>query len=233
LQGKIQEKEKPEYTVLDEINEKVIPKVPENQNVQQHEQQVPQNHASVVRRYTRLSRPPERYSPSLYYLLLTDSGEPKCYEEAMQVDTKKKWERGMKDEMDSLVNNQTWDLVQFPAGKRTLQNKWVYKLKEEDGGKKRYKARLVVKGFAQKKCIDFDETFSPVVKMTSIRTILCLMAIEYFHLEQLDVKTTFLLGDLEEDIYMHQPQGYEVKGKDNLVCRLKKRLYGLKQAPRQ
>jgi hypothetical protein len=83
--------------------------------------------------------------------LLTDSSEPKCYEEAMQVDTKKKWEQGMKEEMDSMVNNWTWDLVQVPAGKRALQNKWVYKLKEEDGGKKRYKARLVVKGFAQRK----------------------------------------------------------------------------------
>jgi hypothetical protein len=168
----------------------------------------------------------------LYYLLLTDSGEPECYEEAMQVDTKKKWEQGMKEEMDSLVNNQTWDLVKLPAGKKELQNKWVYKLKEEDGGKKRYKARLVVKGFAQKKCIYFDEIFSPVVKMTSIMTILSLVAVEYLHLEQLDVKTTFLHGDLEEEIYMQQPQGYEIKGKENLVCRLKKRLCGIKKAPR-
>jgi hypothetical protein len=133
---------------------------------------------------------------------LTDSGEPECYEEAMQVDTKKKWEQGMKEEMDSLENNQTWDLVQFPAGKRALQNKWVYKLKEEDGGEKRYKARLVVKGFAQTKGIYFDEIFSPIVKMTSIRTILSLVVVEYLHLEQLDVKTTFLHGDLEEEIYM-------------------------------
>ena len=77
----------------------------------------------------------------------------------MQVDTKKKWEQGMEEEMDSLVNNQTQDLVQFPAGKTSLQNKWVYKLKEEYGGKNLYKARLVVKGFAQKKGIDFDEIF--------------------------------------------------------------------------
>jgi len=139
----------------------------------------------------------------------------------------------MEKEMDSLMHNQTWDLVRLPAGKTTLQNKWVYRLKEEDGGRKRYKARLVVKGFAQKKGIDFDEIFSPVVKMTSIRTILSLMAVEDLHLEQLDVKTTFLHGDLEEEIYMQQPQGYEVKGKEKLVCRLKKSLYGLKQAPRQ
>jgi hypothetical protein len=100
----------------------------------------------------------------LYYLLLTDSGEPECYEEAMQVDSKKKWEKGMKEEMDSFVNNQTWDLVQFPAGKRELQNKWVYKLKEEDGGRKRYKARLVVKEFAEKKGIYFDEIFFLLLK---------------------------------------------------------------------
>ena len=108
----------------------------------------------------------------------------------------------MNEEIDSLVRNQTWDLVEFPAGKRALQNKWVYSLKEEDGGKKRYKDRLVVKGFAQKKSIDFDEIFSPVFKMTSIRTILSIVAVEYLHLQQLDVKTTFILGDLEEQIYM-------------------------------
>jgi hypothetical protein len=119
------------------------------------------------------------------------------------------------------------------VGKRALQNKWVYKLKEEDGGEKQYKARLVVKGFAQKKGIGFDEIFSHVVNMTSIRTILSLVVVEDLHLEQLDVKTSFLHGDLEEEIYMQQPRGYEVKGKENLVCKLKKSLYGLKQAPRQ
>ena len=100
----------------------------------------------------------------------------------MHVETKKKWEEAMKEEMDSLVNNHTWDLVQLPAGKRELHNKWVYRLKEEYGGKKRYTARLVVKRFAQKKGIDFDEIFSRVVKMTSIRTILSIVAVEYLHL---------------------------------------------------
>jgi hypothetical protein len=124
-------------------------------------------------------------------------------------------------------------LVQLPIGKGALQNKWVYRLKEEDGGKKRHKDRLLVKGFSQNKGTYFDEIFSPIVKMTSIRTILSLVAIEDLHLEQLDVKTTFLHGDLEEEIYMQHPYGYEVKGKENLVCRMKKILYGLKQAPRQ
>ena len=133
---------------------------------------------------------------------MTGSGEPECYEEAMQVETRKKWEQGMNEEMDSLVRNWTWDLVQFPTKKMAPQNKWVYRLKEEDGGKKRYKARFFVKGFAQKKGIDFDEIFSLLVKMTSIRTILSLVEIEDLNLKQLDVKTTFLYGDLEEEIYM-------------------------------
>jgi hypothetical protein len=111
LQGKKQEKQKQECTVLDEITEKEIPKELRNQKVQQQEQKVPRTPASVVRKSTRLSIPPERYSPSLYYLLLIDYSEPECYEEIMQVDTKRKWEQGMKEEMDSLVNNHIWDLV--------------------------------------------------------------------------------------------------------------------------
>jgi len=133
---------------------------------------------------------------------LTDSSEPECCEEAVQVETRKKWEQAMKEEMDFLAHNQTWNLFRLPADKTTLQNKWVYKLKEEDGGKHWYKARLVVKGFAQKKGIDFDEIFFLVVKMTSIRTILSLVAVEDLYLEQLDVKIAFLHGDLEEEIYM-------------------------------
>ena len=107
----------------------------------------------TVRRSTRQSRPPERFSPSFYSILLTDAGELECYDEAMQVDTKIQWESTMKDEMDSLLKNKTWDLCKLPAGKRALQNKWVYRFKEEDGGKKIFKARLVVKGFAWKSAL--------------------------------------------------------------------------------
>ena len=89
----------------------------------------------------------------------------------------------MEEEMDSLMHNQTWDLVRLPTGKSTLQNKWVYRLKEEDGRKQMYKARLVVKGFAQKKGIDFDEIFFPVVEMTSIKTMLSLVVVEDLRLE--------------------------------------------------
>ena len=124
--------------------------------------------------------------------------------------------------------------MKLPKGKKTLKNKWVFKLKhQENSSQPRYKARLVVKGFGQKKGIDFEEIFSPVVKRSSIRVVLALAASQDLEIEQLDVKTAFLHGDLEEEIYMEQPEGFKVKGKEDLVCRLRKSLYGLKQAPRQ
>ncbi|KAE8718794.1 cytochrome P450 71A9-like [Hibiscus syriacus] len=186
-----------------------------------------------LRRSSRIPKPTQRYSLSLHYLLLTDNGELECYDEAMQVEDSVKWKSSMKDEMDSLMSNQTWKLAELPPGKKTLHNKWIYRIKEEHDGSKRYKARLVVKGFQQKESIDFNEIFSPVVKLSTIRLVLKIIAAENLHLEQLDVKTTFLYGDLEEEIYMRQPEGFIEAGKKNLVCRLKKSLYSLKQAPRQ
>ena len=109
----------------------------------------------------------------------------------------------------------------------------VFKLKNDGEKLVKYKARLVVKGFAQKQGIDFNEIFSLVMKMTSIRVVLGLVASMDLKFEQLDVKTAYLHGDLKEKIYMEQPEGFEVRGKKHLICRLKKSLYGLKQAPRQ
>ncbi|KAE8686500.1 cytochrome P450 71A9-like [Hibiscus syriacus] len=145
--------------------------------------------------------------------------------------TQRQWEFSMKDEMDSLMSNQTWELAELPPGKKALHNKWIYRIKEEHDGSKRYKARLVVKGFQQKEGIDYNEIFFP--KTVYNQTVLKIVAAENLHLEQLDVKTAFLHGDLEEEIYMRQPEGFIETDKKNLVCRLKKSLYGLKQAPRQ
>lgn len=136
--------------------------------------------------------------------------------------------------MNSLLENKTWDSVNLPKGRKALQNKWVYNTKHEgDKKKERYKERLVVKGFSQKEGIDFTEIFSPVVKMSSTRVIVGLVATLDLECEQLDVKNAFLHGELEEEIYMVQPEGFIQKGKEDFVCRLKKSLYGLKQAPRQ
>ena len=139
----------------------------------------------------------------------------------------------MKNEMDFLLGNQIWELIELTVGKKVLHNKWVYRIKNEHDSSKRYKARLVVKRFQQKKGIDYSEIFSPVVKMSTIRLVLGMVAAENLHLEQLDVKIAFLHGDLEEDLYMIQLEGFIVQGQQNLVCKLRKSLYGLKQAPRQ
>ena len=135
----------------------------------------------------------------------------------------------MQDEMKSLHENKTFELVKLPEGKRALKNKWVFRIKHEEHSLQPwFKARLVVKGFNQRKGIDFDEIFSLVVKMTSIRTVLGLTASLDLEIEQMDVKTAFLHGDLEEEIFMEQPEGFKVKRKEDYVCRLKKSLYGLK-----
>ncbi|GJS52670.1 retrotransposon protein, putative, ty1-copia subclass, partial [Tanacetum coccineum] len=145
-----------------------------------------------------------------------------------------KWVRAMEEDMSSLKKNHTWELVDQPPGQKLVSCKWLYKIKEGIEGvqKPRYKARLVARGFTQRAGIDYNEFFSPVVRHTSIRVILSLTACEVYEWEQLDVKTTFLHGNLEDTIYMRQPPGFE-EGTGNKVCLLKKYLYGLKQSPRQ
>ena len=130
---------------------------------------------------------------------MTYGGESECYDEALQDENSSKWELAMKDEMDSLLRNLTWELTKLPVGKKALHNKWVYRIKNEHDGSKRYKAKLVVKGF-QKEGIDYTEIFSLVVNMSRIRLVLGMVAAQKLHLEQLDVKTSFLHGDLEEDL---------------------------------
>ncbi|RVW80140.1 Retrovirus-related Pol polyprotein from transposon TNT 1-94 [Vitis vinifera] len=227
------DQKKSEFVNLDELTESTVQKRGEEDKENVNSKVDLRTPVVEVRRSSRNIRPPQRYSPVLNYLLLTDGGEPECYNEALQDENSSKWELAMKDEMDSLLGNQTWELIELPVGKKALHNKWVYRIKNEHDGSKRYKARLVVKGFQQKEGIDYTEIFSPVVKMSTIRLVLGMVAVENLHLEQLDVKTAFLHGDLEEDLYMIQPEGFIVQGQENLVYKLRKSLYGLKQAPRQ
>ncbi|KAE8715229.1 hypothetical protein F3Y22_tig00110186pilonHSYRG00194 [Hibiscus syriacus] len=123
-------------------------------------------HTPELRRSSRIPKPTQRYSPSLHYLLLTDNGEPECYDEAMQVEDSVKWESSMKDEMDSFMSNQTWELAELPPGKKALHNKWIYRIKEEHDGRKRYKARLVVKGFQQKEGSNMQEIINLKQKLS-------------------------------------------------------------------
>ena len=149
--------------------------------------------------------------------------EPKSYKQAINSRDKLKWLSAMKEEMASLKDNNTWVLVQRPAGRRLVGCKWIFKLKEGVAGSKsvRYKARLVAKGFTQKEGIDFNEVFSPVVKHSSIRVLLAITAYFDLELDQMDVKTAFLHGNLEEEILMAQPEGFIEEGTEDMVCLLK------------
>ncbi|KAL4379562.1 hypothetical protein GQ457_02G035640 [Hibiscus cannabinus] len=147
-----------------------------------------------LRRSVREIRPSNRYPP-LEYVTVVNEGEPQSFDQAMEDDHKEEWLKAMQEEMQYLHENQTYDLVELPKGRRALKNKWVYKLKTNENNKKpRHKARIVVKGCNQKEGIDFEEIFSPVVKMSSIRVVLGLAATLDLEVEQLDVKTTFLPG---------------------------------------
>ena len=145
---------------------------------------------------------------------MTNEDDRECYEDAIGDEHKEKWQRPMQDEMDSSHENYTYNLVKLPKGKRALRNKWVFRLKNgKDSSSPRYKAQIIGKGFQQKKGVDFDEIFAPVIKMTSIWTVLSIVARRNLEIEQLDVKTTFLHGELDEEMYMQLPEGFVEKGK--------------------
>ena len=182
-------------------------------------------------RQQRVIRRPARYTDTVAYALPVIEGVPCTYKDAIQNTENLKWKKAMDEEMKSLHKNQTWELVQLPKGKKAIGCKWVFAKKEDTLGI-RFKARLVAKGYAQKEGIDYNEVFSPVVKHSSIRILLALVAQFDLELAQLDVKTAFLHGDLDEEIYMSQPDGFKVPNKEYLACRLRKSLYGLKQSPR-
>ena len=140
----------------------------------------------------------------------------------------------MKYEYSALFQNHTWLLVPRPSNRPIIGCKWVYKTKlSSDGRVDHFKARLVAKGFHQEGGIDYHDTFSPVIKVTTIRLLLSLAISKNWHIRQLDISNAFLHGDLTELIYMEQPQGFKNPAFPNHVCQLRKSLYGLKQAPRE
>ena len=165
--------------------------------------------------------------------LLIEETDPTTYRKAILDIDSAKWQDAMKFEMDSVHDNQVWDLIVLPEGFNPIGCKWVYKRKRGlDGKVETFKARLVAKGYTQRPGVDYDETFSPVAMLKSIRIMLAIAAYLDFEIWQMDVKTAFLNGFLEEDIYMEQPEGFMSDENANKVCKLKKSIYGLKQTSR-
>ncbi len=187
----------------------------------------------IIRQSSRQRHAPVRYGTDEYIeaaIVKSDTTEPESIEEAL---ANEDWRAAVNSEYESLIENNTWELVNLPEGRKPIECKWVFKAKKGSNGDiKRYKARLVAKGFAQKYGIDFDETFARVVRYSSIRTLLAYAVQNDMFIHQMDVVTAFLNGNLDEDIYMYQPAGYIQPGKEKMVCNLKKWLYGLKQSPR-
>ncbi|KAL4351255.1 hypothetical protein GQ457_06G019360 [Hibiscus cannabinus] len=223
-----------ENTPVDQIvheNPEII-----EQPVEQHDPQ--ENVGSTLRRSTR-ERNSAISSDNVVYLQESDynvgaENDLESFSQAMSCNESKLWYDDMKDEMNSMKNNEVWDLVSLSDGIKAIGCKWVFKTKKDSKGNiERYKARLVAKGFTQREGIDYTETFSLISKKDSLCILLALVAQFDLELQQMDVKTAFLNGDLEEEVYMKQPEGFSSSDGENLVCKLKKSIYGLKQASRQ
>jgi hypothetical protein len=165
-----------------------------------------------------------------YVCLMMPNKIPNTFKQAMQSEDSDMWKKAMDEEIDSLDANDTYELVPLPPGKKTVGGRWVYSIKDGPDGSQIFKARFVAKGFTQVKDVDYFDTFSPTVKMTSIRAFMQIAAEYGLSLSQMDVKTAFLNAPIDCEIYVEQPRGYESPG--GLVCKLKKSLYGLKQSGR-
>ena len=187
--------------------------------------------STTLRRSTRPSRPSNWYgffSPVSVVATLSTISILSCYRQAMEHEC---WQIAMQAELQALEENHTWDIVPCPPTVKPIESKWVFSVKlRSDGSLDRYKARLVALGNKQKYGIDYEETFAPVAKMTTVRTILAIATSQSWRLHQMDVKNVFLHGDLQEEIYMKLPSGMTTSFSHD-VCKLRHSLYRLKQAP--
>ncbi|GJS28528.1 retrotransposon protein, putative, ty1-copia subclass [Tanacetum coccineum] len=186
----------------------------------------------VKPRRSKMARTEKSSGPDFVSFMVEN--EPTSYREAVTSSEGHQWKEAIKSEIDSILQNHTWELVDLPPSCKPLGYKWIFKKKMKvDGTIDKYKARLVIKGFRQREGLDYFDTYSPVTQITSIRMILAIAALRNLEVHQMDVKTAFLNRDLEEEIYMNQPEGFVAPGQEGKVCRLVKSLYGLKQAPKQ
>jgi hypothetical protein len=187
---------------------------------------------SEAPRRSKRSRIAKSFGDVFTIYLMNDT--PKTIGEAFASPNADDWKEPVRSEINSILSNETWELVDRPYGCKPVGYKWMFKKKLRlDDTIDKYKAGLVAKGYTQKECEDFFDTYSPVTRLTIIRVLLSLAASNGLLVHQMDVKTTFLNGELEEEIYMTQLNELVVKGQEDKVCKLMKSLYGLKQAPKQ
>ena len=161
-------------------------------------------------------------------------GDPRNYHEALNSPFSSNWQQAMNEELQSLNDNDTFELVTLPEGKSPVGGRWVYCTKENAEGDKSFKARYVAKGYSQVKGIDYNETFSPTANITSVRALMQIAAQNDLIVHQMDVRTAFLHAPIDTELYLEQPEGFQVKSEDGgqLVYKLKKSIYGLKQSGR-
>ncbi|GJW99868.1 retrovirus-related pol polyprotein from transposon TNT 1-94 [Tanacetum coccineum] len=198
----------------------------------QDERQDQTEEEEVEPRRSKRARNEKSFGPDFVSFMVEN--EPTSYREAVTSSEGQQWREAIKSKIESILQNHTWELVELPPGYKPLGYKWIFKKKMKvDGTIDKYKARLVIKGYRQREGLDYFDTYSPVTRITSIRMILAIAALRNLEIHQMDVKTAFLNGDLEEEIYMNQPEGFIAPGQEGKVCRLVKSLYGLKQAPKQ
>ncbi|GAB2265737.1 hypothetical protein Dimus_037845 [Dionaea muscipula] len=203
-----------------------------NDEMDQDESQEPNEEIEFEPRRSKRARIEKIFGPD-FQMYMVDR-EPQTYKEAVNSPDGPLWKEAINSEVDSILQNHTWELVDLPQGCKPLGYKWIFRKKmKADGTIDKYKARLVIKGYNQKEGLDHFDTYSPVTRITSIRMIIAIAALRNLEIHQMDVKTAFLNGDLEEEMYMEQPEGFIAPGHERKVCRLVKSLYGLKQAPKQ
>ncbi|KAJ9568333.1 hypothetical protein OSB04_004299 [Centaurea solstitialis] len=210
----------------------VEPEIQHN-NVEPQSEPIEEVQTQDLRRSSRVRQEPDRYLGFLVSQDIGDLNEPTSYGEAVSGSESEQWQEAMKAEMQSMYDNQVWELTDLPQHCKAVGRKWVFKKKTDmDGNVHTFKARLVAKGFMQTHGIDYDETFSPVAMLKSIRILMAISAYFNYEIWQMDVKTAFLNGKLTEDVYMEQPEGFEDPKNPNKVCKLLKSIYRLKQASR-
>ncbi len=233
--------DQPRERLVLRIPRRLLPPSDDNSPAQgQEEQEVEgEQQQATPRRSGRDRHAPMRYGLDEYVSLIDEHAflgtddDPRTIDDALKRHDAKQWRQAADAEFQALLDNRTWRLVTLPEGRKAVGCRWVFRIKrDEDGKVQRYKARLVAQGYSQKAGIDFAETYAPVVRFDTVRTLIALAAASGQLLHQVDVETAFLHGRLEEEVYMKQPPGYEDKNKPNHVCRLDKSLYGLKQSPR-